>query len=205
MNTSACTRTYTVHAHFLNFETRPLLLGVCQDFLFGKSALCWPALGADRCENQTSRGKSRKISRCRVFGLSKACSNLIGGLCDPNRVREHILHGSRKVVNKGNVDGDYLTFNVIVIKETKALQIPEVFAQSATTVEAEFEIGKQYHFFMENHVTLCVPLEDGMDVYCSTQDQDAFYNRAAISTLAESHFCLRSGWLQPLIASSRTL
>lgn len=55
----------------------------------------------------------------------------------------------------------------------------EIFAHSTTTVEGEFEIGNQHHFFMENHVTLCVPLEDGIDVYCSTQDQNAVQSALA--------------------------
>jgi xanthine dehydrogenase/oxidase len=49
----------------------------------------------------------------------------------------------------------------------------EAMGRSQTTVEGEFEIGTQYHFYMETHVTACVPTEDGMDVYCSTQDGDA--------------------------------
>jgi xanthine dehydrogenase molybdopterin-binding subunit B len=49
----------------------------------------------------------------------------------------------------------------------------EAMGRSQTIVEGEFEIGTQYHFYMETHVTACVPTEDGMDVYCSTQDGDA--------------------------------
>ena len=39
-------------------------------------------------------------------------------------------------------------------------------------MEGEFEIGSQYHFYMETHVTLSVPTSDGIDVFCSTQDGD---------------------------------
>jgi len=36
-------------------------------------------------------------------------------------------------------------------------------------VEGECRMGSQYHFFMETHVSLAVPSEDGLDVYASTQ------------------------------------
>lgn len=40
-------------------------------------------------------------------------------------------------------------------------------------MEGEFELGSQYHFYMETQVTVCRPIEDGIDVYCATQDIDA--------------------------------
>lgn len=46
-------------------------------------------------------------------------------------------------------------------------------------IEGEFEIGTQYHFYMETLVAVCIPVEDGMNVYCSTQDQDAVQNAVA--------------------------
>ena len=46
-------------------------------------------------------------------------------------------------------------------------------------VEGEFEIGSQYHFYMETLVAACVPVEDGMDIYCATQDQEAVQNAVA--------------------------
>ncbi|XP_039288989.1 xanthine dehydrogenase isoform X2 [Nilaparvata lugens] len=36
-------------------------------------------------------------------------------------------------------------------------------------VSGTFEIGAQYHYTMETQTCLCIPLEDGMDVYPSTQ------------------------------------
>ena len=35
--------------------------------------------------------------------------------------------------------------------------------------------------YMETHVTLCVPVEDGIDVHCSTQDGDAVQTAIANS------------------------
>ncbi len=46
-------------------------------------------------------------------------------------------------------------------------------------IEGEFEIGNQYHMYMETLIAACVPTEDGMDVYCATQDQDAVQTAVA--------------------------
>jgi len=40
-------------------------------------------------------------------------------------------------------------------------------------------MGGQFHFTMETHSVLCVPNEDGMDAYVSTQDMDL--NQIAIA------------------------
>ncbi|XP_053686622.1 xanthine dehydrogenase/oxidase-like [Sabethes cyaneus] len=36
-------------------------------------------------------------------------------------------------------------------------------------VKGRFEIGGQYHYYMETQTCVCIPIEDGMDVYSSTQ------------------------------------
>lgn len=51
--------------------------------------------------------------------------------------------------------------------------------KSETLIEGEFEIGTQYHMYMETLIAACAPVEDGMDVYCATQDQDAVQNAVA--------------------------
>jgi len=52
----------------------------------------------------------------------------------------------------------------------------EGFESSETVIEGEFEIGTQYHFYMETLTAACVPIEDGVDMYCATQDQDVVQN-----------------------------
>ncbi|KAL8561663.1 hypothetical protein ACOMHN_001395 [Nucella lapillus] len=49
----------------------------------------------------------------------------------------------------------------------------EALAQSARTVEGEVRIGQQYHFYMETVCSLCVPIEEGMEVYLTSQSSDA--------------------------------
>ncbi|KAL1373969.1 hypothetical protein pipiens_005053 [Culex pipiens pipiens] len=36
-------------------------------------------------------------------------------------------------------------------------------------VKGHFEIGGQYHYYMETQCCVCIPIEDGMDVYSATQ------------------------------------
>ncbi|GFO32658.1 indole-3-acetaldehyde oxidase [Plakobranchus ocellatus] len=43
---------------------------------------------------------------------------------------------------------------------------------AAHIAEGECEMGSQYHFMLENQVALCVPCEEGMDVYSATQCSD---------------------------------
>jgi len=37
------------------------------------------------------------------------------------------------------------------------------------SIEGQFKIGGQAHFHMEMQGCICVPMEDGMDIFCGTQ------------------------------------
>ncbi|KOC64413.1 Aldehyde oxidase 2 [Habropoda laboriosa] len=49
-----------------------------------------------------------------------------------------------------------------VVPETKGNNVKHV-------VKGEFRSGGQYHYTMETHTCVCVPIEDGIDVYAATQ------------------------------------
>ncbi|XP_076459984.1 uncharacterized protein LOC143293041 [Babylonia areolata] len=56
---------------------------------------------------------------------------------------------------------------------TKSIGEPEeALAQSAKQIEGEVRIGQQYHFYMETICSLCVPTEEGMEVFLTTQITD---------------------------------
>lgn len=52
-------------------------------------------------------------------------------------------------------------------------QATEVGTNGYHKVEGTFKIGSQYHFSMEPQTCIVVPIEDGLDVYSSTQWMDA--------------------------------
>lgn len=45
-------------------------------------------------------------------------------------------------------------------------------ASSKNKIKGQFVIGAQYHFHMETQSCVCVPKEDGMDVFSATQWMD---------------------------------
>ncbi|XP_052893269.1 xanthine dehydrogenase/oxidase-like isoform X2 [Anopheles moucheti] len=57
----------------------------------------------------------------------------------------------------------------------------EAAPKGAIKVKGCFEIGGQYHYTMETQTAVCIPIEDGMDVYSATQWID--FTQIAISKL----------------------
>ncbi|XP_021947093.1 xanthine dehydrogenase/oxidase [Folsomia candida] len=45
-------------------------------------------------------------------------------------------------------------------------------ANATQTIKGEFRVGSQYHMSMETQSCICIPKEDGMDVFCATQYSD---------------------------------
>lgn len=77
----------------------------------------------------------------------KPKTSLIDVMNDPERTK--ILP---EYCKEGEVDGNIKAFDKI---------------------SGRFEIGSQYHFCLETQSCVCVPIEDGMDVYSATQWMDA--------------------------------
>ncbi|XP_076758274.1 uncharacterized protein LOC143427746 [Xylocopa sonorina] len=70
--------------------------------------------------------------------------------------------------------------------ETRLLKTAEFSAQTKGTnvkhvIKGVFRCGGQYHFTMETQTCVCVPIEDGMDVFSSTQNVDL--TQVAIASL----------------------
>lgn len=68
----------------------------------------------------------------------------------------------------------------------------EAFANSEHVVEGEFEMGSQYHFYMETQVALSVPTDDGIDLFCSSQDGDNVQVAAADCLRLQKSQCVSS-------------
>ena len=45
----------------------------------------------------------------------------------------------------------------------------EAIVSSANVIEGEVSCGTQYHYSMETQISLCIPSEDGLKVYASSQ------------------------------------
>jgi len=45
-------------------------------------------------------------------------------------------------------------------------------ANAEKTITGEFNSGSQYHFHLETQTCICRPIEDGLDVFCATQNVD---------------------------------
>ncbi|KAK7111653.1 xanthine dehydrogenase-like [Littorina saxatilis] len=73
------------------------------------------------------------------------------------------------------------SFNTCDIKPVVRGNPDDALKEAQHTLEGEVSMGTQYHFYMENQVSLCVPSEDGVDLYSSTQNLDQV--QAAVATV----------------------
>jgi xanthine dehydrogenase/oxidase len=44
--------------------------------------------------------------------------------------------------------------------------------EAANVIKGSFDVGSQYHYTMETQSCVCVPIEDGIDVYPASQWMD---------------------------------
>ena len=141
------------------------------------------SLGLIVAHTQSQAINAAKSVRVTYKELQKPVLTIKEALLDPERTKIHAAFGPPNVFDVGNVEGDISDNNQSVFRNTKNLYLyffsKEGISQSETVVEGEFEIGSQYHMYMETLIAACTPVEDGMDVYCATQDQDAVQNAVA--------------------------
>lgn len=142
------------------------------------------SLGLIVAKTQYQAVQASKAVRVTYKDFRKPVLTIKEALLEPGRTKIHAAFGPSNVFDVGNTEGTFtcsvFSRTFIYFWERKINMIfKEGFAKSETVVEGEFEIGTQYHFYMETLVTLCVPTEDGMNVYCATQDQDAVQNAIA--------------------------
>ncbi|XP_048248710.1 indole-3-acetaldehyde oxidase-like isoform X1 [Haliotis rufescens] len=55
------------------------------------------------------------------------------------------------------------------LKETRIGEPEDAMAASSSTVEGQCTMENLFHFYLENNAAVCVPSEDGLDVYTPTQ------------------------------------
>lgn len=144
------------------------------------------SLGLVVARTQKQAIEAAKLVRVTYKNHRKPVLTIKDALKDSTRIQKHSVSGSRQVVNVGDVEG---VFHFIPLINTMVDAIldnecwhslpKDGLSQSDTVVEGEFEIGSQYHFYMETLVAACVPVEDGMDVFCATQDQEAVQSAVA--------------------------
>uniref|UniRef100_A0A182JHV5 FAD-binding PCMH-type domain-containing protein n=1 Tax=Anopheles atroparvus TaxID=41427 RepID=A0A182JHV5_ANOAO len=70
----------------------------------------------------------------------------------------------------------YPTVKVLVDNQTKNRIVdppigtcPAVGMAAPTNIQGTLELAGQFHFSMEPQTCVCIPIEDGMDIYCATQ------------------------------------
>jgi len=74
------------------------------------------------------------------------------------------------------------TLKDVIEKTPERIQLLPHFSQQSKepagvgathVIKGRFEMGLQYHFTMETQSSVCIPIEDGMEVYSATQGIDS--------------------------------
>ena len=66
----------------------------------------------------------------------------------------------------------------------------DVVNKAKYTLEGEIEFGSQHHFYMETQVCICVPVEDGLDIYPASQSVDDLQDVVAKTLgIPNNRFC----------------
>ncbi|XP_066997187.2 xanthine dehydrogenase [Anabrus simplex] len=134
----------------LNSFTSPMLIGLDEPeeiFCSGEVRYAGQPLGIIVAETQLVAQKAAKLVTVEYENVKKPVLT----------IRDALNSGdASRMLEKGKIEPSD----------------PSAKALSKHTIKGSFEIGGQYHYTMETQTCLCVPLEDGMDVYPSCQWMD---------------------------------
>lgn len=148
-----------------------------QVFCSGKVLYAGQAIGMVLARTREQALRAVPLVEIKYKEHKKPVLTIKEALEDPERVMLQSNFGPPTAFDSGNLHG-----MICVLDLKMSLDhcfFTEEMRRAETVVEGEFEIGNQYHFYMETIVASCVPVEDGMDVYCSTQDQDSIQSAVA--------------------------
>jgi len=130
-------------------------------FCSGKVKHAGQALGLVVAQTRTQAVNAAKLVQVKYKNLQPVVLTIKDALNSPERVKPHAAFAPPFVFDVGKTE--------------------DGFAKSTTIVEGEFEIGTQYHVYMETLAAVCYPTEDGMEVYCTSQDISAVQAAVASS------------------------
>lgn len=131
---------------FANYKNFPL--GSEEIFSTGKIEFAGQPIGMILAESQVLADKAAEKVVVKYKDIKKPILTLQESI-DANATLPFMMGGEKKI---GDPDG--------------------AMAKATHTVSGEIFMGTQYHFFMETVSALCVPTEEGMEVYITTQGAD---------------------------------
>jgi len=130
-------------------------------FCSGKVKHAGQAIGLVVASTRTQAVNAAKLVQIKYKNRQPVVLTIKDAMKTPQRVKLHTAFAPPFVFDVGNTE--------------------EGFTKSTTVVEGEFEIGNQYHVYMETLTSVCYPTEDGIEVYCTSQDITAVQTAVASS------------------------